>query len=115
MTSEQQREQIQLLQTEINLGAYDRQQRAFPIKASKLPNKQQNYQYKVTKNLPKESNLPQALYIYISNINQLKQLKLEPELARLLMRNNTQQGHIDSLPLISKLTLIKLQVSKVKG
>jgi len=110
MTNEKQREQVLLLQTEVNLGVYDRQQQAFPIKAPKLLNEQQNYQYKLTKKLPKESSFPQAFYIYISNITQLKQLKLEPELARLLISNNIQQGHINSLPID-----IEININQVAG
>lgn len=96
--NEQQRNQVLLLQTEVYLGAYDRQRQAFPIQALKLVHEQQTYQYKLTKDLPVESSFPEAFYIYISNINQLNQLKLAPDLARLLTINNIQQGHMNSLP-----------------
>ncbi|CAM3118693.1 DUF4852 domain-containing protein [Moritella viscosa] len=110
MSNEQQRGQLLRLQTEVNLGAYDRQLQAFPIKAIKLRNEQQNYQYKLTKTLPKESSFPPYFYIYISNITQLKQLKLEPVLARLVTSNNIQRGHINSLPID-----IEININQVAG
>jgi len=110
MNNEQQRGQLLRLQTEVNLGAYDRQLQAFPIKAIKLRNEQQNYQYKLTKKLPKESSFPPYFYIYISNITQLKQLKLEPVLARLVTSNNIQRGHINSLPID-----IEININQVAG
>ncbi|KXO06823.1 hypothetical protein AKG98_2831 [Moritella sp. JT01] len=110
MNNEQQREQVLRLKTEVKLGVYDRQQQAFPIKATKLLNEQQSYQYKFTKKLPKESSFPPAFYIYISNITQLKQLKLEPELARLVTSNNIQQGHINRLPID-----IEININQVAG
>lgn len=108
--NEQQRNQPLLLKTDVNLGAYDSQQQAFPIQASKLVKAQQTYQYKFSNKLPAESSFPQTFYLYISNIKQLKQLKLEPELARLLTNNNIQQGRISSLPID-----IELDVNQVAG
>jgi len=108
--NEQQRHQVLLLQTRVNLGAYDNQRQAFPIQTLTLLNEQQNYQYQFSKKLPINSSFPESFYLYISNIKQLKQLKLAPALARLLTINNIQQGHINSLPID-----IEVRINHVAG
>jgi len=108
--NEQQGKQTLLLQTKVNLGAYDSQRQAFPIQTLKLANDQQTYQYQFSKNLPINSSFPENFYLYISNISQLKQLKLAPDLARLLTISNIQQGHINSLPVD-----IEVRINQVAG
>lgn len=76
--NEQQRNQALLLQTNVSLGAYDNQRQAFPIQILKLVNEQQTYQYQFTKKSHINSSFPESFYLYISNITQLKQLKLAP-------------------------------------
>ncbi|QUM78395.1 DUF4852 domain-containing protein [Moritella sp. 24] len=108
--NEQQRNQTLLLRSEINLGAYNSQQQAFPIQNFTLDDREPTYHYKLTRSLSKESTFPASFYLYISNIKQLKQLKLEPELARLLTNNNIQKGHINRLPID-----IELNINQVAG
>ncbi|NQZ94401.1 MAG: DUF4852 domain-containing protein [Moritella sp.] len=106
----QQRNQALLLQTNVSLGAYDNQRQAFPIQSLKLGNEQQTYQYQFTKKLSINSSFPESFYLYISNMNQLKQLKLAPDLARLLTINNIQQGHMNSLPVD-----IEVRINQIAG
>lgn len=94
----------------MSLGVYDNQRQAFPIQALTLANKQQTYQYKFTKTLPDISTFPKDFYLYISNISQLKELQLAPELARLLTNNNIQQGHMNSLPVD-----IEIRINQIAG
>lgn len=97
--NEQQRHKKLLLRSEITLGAYNNQQQAFPIQDFKFSDEQQNYHYKLTKNAAETTTFPASFYLFIHNMAQLKQLKLEPELARLLTSNNIRKGHINRLPI----------------